>query len=180
MFPAKCCTSCGFAMPSRMSSAKPEMDVSGRAQLVGNVRRELAAELLAVLALRHVQQHEHRARKAAVLHSRIGHELVNAAVERQGAQVMLARQGVLHGLPEVLARFTASTDCFSTFSICSRRRALGLQNSRFVRASTMSRPSFMCSVMAVNSVWRRRSSSICAAICRFWAEIFSSRGESSS
>ena len=74
-----------------------------RAQLVGDVRREFAAELLAVLARRHVQQHEHRARKAAVLHSRVGHELVDAAVERQGAQVVLARQSALHGLPEVLA-----------------------------------------------------------------------------
>ena len=133
------------------------MDVSGVRSSWGDVRREFAAELLAILALRHVQQHEHRARKAAVLHSRVGHELVDAAVERQGAQVVLARQSALHGLPgSPSLRFTASTDCFSTFSICSRRRALGLQNSRFVRASTMSRPSFMCSVMAVNSVWRRR------------------------
>ena len=36
-----------------------------------------------------------RARKAAVLHSRGGHELVDAAVERQSAQVVPARQSAL-------------------------------------------------------------------------------------
>ena len=62
----------------------------------------------------------------------------------------------------------------------SSRRALELKDSRLVRLSMSRKPSDIFSVMAVNSAWLRRSSSIWRRMVSFWWWIFTSRGESSS